>query len=332
MQADLIAHVANFLRQRGFAQTPGVIALSGGPDSVALAWMATTLLRSGHVGGLCLAHVNHLLRGNDSDADEAFVAQLGRDWGVDCRTTRIDVRAEAAGENIEAAARRLRYAWLAQIARETGAAWVGTGHTADDQAETVLFRLVRGSGLQGLRGIPRMRRLDGDGSITLLRPLLDVSRRDILAFLETHSLSFRVDLSNEDRTLARNRLRHEVLPILKEQNSAIVEVLGRLAEQAAQVQDEILLHAKSLLHKLESPRAGDMLVLSLAGMSELTPFWRREVFRLIWQREGWPMAGMNYADWQRLAELVEGGSPAIDFPGSIHARRCERVLQLSRGK
>jgi tRNA(Ile)-lysidine synthase len=126
----------------------GVVAVSGGADSVAL-------LRALCACGVPLvaAHVNHRLRGADSDADEAFVRELCAQLGVECRVKAVDVSALAAGDNLESTARRVRYEFFAEVAAEVGAAWIATAHTADDQAETVLHRLIRGTGLQGLRGI-----------------------------------------------------------------------------------------------------------------------------------------------------------------------------------
>ena len=135
---------------RRFAATrsePGVVAVSGGADSVAL-------LRALHTchAALTVAHVNHQLRGEESDADEAFVRDLCAALGVECRVRSVDVTALAAGDNLESTARRVRYEFFTEVANEVGAAWVATAHTADDQAETVLHRLIRGTGLQGLGG------------------------------------------------------------------------------------------------------------------------------------------------------------------------------------
>jgi len=138
--------VENAVRRFG-AAGPGVVAVSGGADSVAL----VRALHAASPGPLTVAHFHHGLRGADADADAAFVRDLAAHLGLAFRLGGADVA--AAGGNLEATARRLRYAWLGEVAAEVGAAWVATGHTADDQAETVLHRLVRGTGLQGLRGI-----------------------------------------------------------------------------------------------------------------------------------------------------------------------------------
>src|SRR3954454_15857167 len=155
----------NLDRLRGDAPGPGVVAVSGGADSVAL---LCALAADPPPGGLVVAHLNHQLRGADSDADAAFVGALFPD--LPHHVEAIDVRAAAAGGNLEATAREVRYAFLARVAAATGAGWVATGHTADDQAETVLHRLIRGSGLRVLRGLAAPRALPP--GLGLVRPLL----------------------------------------------------------------------------------------------------------------------------------------------------------------
>ena len=152
----LIKIVADFFHRNSLCDTGGVIALSGGPDSVCLAKLLCDLQRQGLIPKLVLAHLNHQLRGFDSDADEAFMIALADSWRLPCKVQRLDVAAAAhhASANLEATARRLRYEWLMRVAQEEGAGWLATGHNADDQAETVLFRLLRGTGLQGLAGMP----------------------------------------------------------------------------------------------------------------------------------------------------------------------------------
>lgn len=305
-----------------------MIALSGGPDSIALASLLHSLNRGEQVGKLTVAHVNHQLRGAESDGDETFVAKLASHWQIPCRTTRIDMRAQTLGENLESAARTIRYDWLTKVAQEEHAAWIATGHTADDQAETMLFRLMRGSGLQGLGGIPARRELAP--GLAVVRPLLGVRRAEVLRYLESEKLAYRADSSNEDLVFTRNRIRHELMPLLERSyNPGLVEVLGRLAEQARDLQDELSTKAIQVLSQLELPRAGQLLVLSAAKLAALTPFWRREVFRAIWTRECWPMGEMTFTDWQRLSHLADTSAGAIDLPGGIKARRAGKVIQLS---
>jgi len=316
---DLQSHVGAFLDAQQLGGAAGVVAVSGGPDSVAL---AHAMARS----PIVLAHVNHMLRGAESDADEEFVTGLA----PRCRVLRVDTAAEAdkRGQNLEATARDLRYAWFAQVARDEGAAWVAVAHTADDQAETVLFRLLRGSGVEGLRGMSARRPLDG--SVVLLRPLLDVRRRDVHAYLEAHGLAYRQDSSNLDTALTRNRLRRELMPQLeREYNPALVDALCRLSKQAAEVQAEMQPLAEDLLGCAELPRAGGMLVFRADVLGAAAPHRLREMFRLVWHREAWPQSAMGFDEWQRLVAVVHGAAAAWDLPGGVHVRRAGRVIQLS---
>ena len=333
---DLAEHVAAFFRGWTLPGAAGVVAVSGGPDSVALAHALLGLRREGILGKLVVAHVNHGLRGAESDADEAFVADLVDQWRANdrgllhCRTihTTTAELAQQLGENIEAIAREHRYEWLAHIASEEEADWVAVGHTADDQAETVLFRLLRGSGLDGLRGMSPRRPLTG--VIELLRPLLALRRQDVLAYLQREGLPFREDSSNRDLGFTRNRIRHQMIPQLqRDYNPALTDVLCRLAEQAREAQEEMRPIAEALLASAELPRAGDTLVFRAAVLAEATPHRLREMFRLVWQRERWSTGAMGFEDWQRLVSVVRGERPAWDLPGGVRVRVAGAVVQIN---
>lgn len=324
--------IAEFLQRHRLTQTTGIVAVSGGPDSVALAHACVGLLQAGMITRLVLAHLNHQLRGDESDGDESFVQGLPACWNADvtCRTTRIDMAAiaEAERDNLESTARRERYRWLTQVAHEEKAAWIATGHTADDQAETVLFRLLRGSGLLGLGGMTECRIHQG---VKLVRPLLGMRRQRVLDYLSEKQIAYRIDSSNCDLRFTRNRLRLVLLPTLQEHyNSAIIDLLRRLGEQARELHAEVAADAGRLLLEAELPRAGDMIVLSSARLRLAYTNRLCEMFRLIWQREGWPMADMDYERWRRLVAIAVGAHAACDFPGAIHVRRAGNVVQIQR--
>jgi tRNA(Ile)-lysidine synthase len=311
------------------AESTGVVALSGGPDSVALLRALVMEMTT----PLVIAHLNHQLRGEESDADEAFVRQLYEGLVASgarllpLRCQRLDVRAAAVGDNLESVARRLRYDWLTTVARETGAAWVATGHTADDQAETVLHRLLRGTGFRGLSGIPRTRELAP--GIAVVRPFLDIRRDEVLAFLRQLDQPYSQDSTNFDRQFTRNRLRHELLPLLAtEFNPAAVDVLCRLAVQASEVQAYLGQQAATLLAVVELPRAGAMVVLDGCRLAAEPPVLVREVLRMIWERERWPLGEMGFADWQRVTQVVLGEQPTADLPGRVRVLRNGKVVQI----
>ena len=280
---------------------PGVVAVSGGADSVAL----LCALHEVGAGPLTVGHVNHQLRGEASDGDEAFVRTLADRLGFRCEVAKLDPR--PLGGNKQAAARKQRYDFLHALG-----GWLATGHTRDDQAETVLHHLIRGTGLDGLRGIA--------ATGPVMRPLLTVGRDEVLAYLANLDQPFRTDASNADPGYTRNRIRAELLPLLRTFNPRVAEAVSRLAEQAAEVLDGAADRAAAELAVAERPRAGEVVILSADRPLS------REAVRLLWRREGWPTDRMTHAHWRRLADLTPG-----DYPGGIGLRRVGRVAQIGRG-
>lgn len=245
---DLLNRVRNFI-QRHDLLTEGdrvVVGVSGGPDSLSLLHLLHHLEE--YRLQLHVAHLHHSTRGEASDADAAFVADLARRWGLPATITRRDVPAIADRRDLafEEAARRVRYSFLAHVAGEFGATKVAVGHNGDDQAETVLMHFLRGAGPAGLRGmrpatsLSDFRLLEGDSSfplpslpLLLIRPLLDVSRAEVEAYCAEQGLEPRFDRSNLDTTYFRNRLRHELIPELETYNPNVRARLRHTAEVIA---------------------------------------------------------------------------------------------------
>jgi tRNA(Ile)-lysidine synthase len=337
VSSQLPEEVANFLRRLGGLQGGVVVAVSGGPDSVAILRALLKCRAELIAGPIIIAHLNHMLRGEESQADEEFV----RDLYLSLRPTyrdalkfacdRADIRVQATKQrdNLENAARKYRYGWLARTARNQGISWIATGHTADDQAETVLHRLLRGSGIKGLRGIAERRAL-GPG-LFMIRPLLRVSRQEVLQFLESEGQSYRLDSTNLDLRYTRNRIRHELLPFLaKNYTPDIVLKLCRLAEQARATYRRVEERAGALLVRMELPRAGVVMVFDRETIAVAPRNLVREAFRLVWERENWPAHAMTFEHWDRLAAVAVGEFFAVDFPGGIRARCHGRVVQLGQ--
>ncbi len=203
-----------------------LVAVSGGPDSVALLSVLASLAPSKRLT-LSALHLNYGLRGEESDGDARFVSRLCADLEVPLVIERVDVSRVAGtgrGLSLQARARDARYAALRRTAATLGASKIALGHTADDQAETLLMWMLRGSGAAGLAGIKPLR------DAVYVRPLLDVGRAEILAYLEAKGLSYRTDSSNAKPVYLRNRIRHELLPLLKRFNPAVVSALTRQAD------------------------------------------------------------------------------------------------------
>ena len=209
-----------------------LVAVSGGIDSMCLAEKVRL-----EGGPFAIAHCNFGLRGADSDADEAFVRDWSSEHGVVVHVKRFDTQAFASsqGISIEMAARRLRYHWFGQLCREFGYEAVAVAHNANDNAETLILNLLRGTGLRGLTGMKASGFLpDPDfADIPLLRPLLNMNREEIVAFAAEHGLSWREDATNAQNDFKRNKIRNLVFPVFREINPRFVETLNRNMERFA---------------------------------------------------------------------------------------------------
>jgi tRNA(Ile)-lysidine synthase len=299
-----------------------VVAVSGGPDSVAL----LTVLHALDVNPLVVAHINHHLRGPESDADAAFVENLATRF---CLPFRLDHAPIPEHASIEATARQLRYEKLRGIAQSLNISNIATAHTLDDQAETIVMRLLRGTGLTGLGGIPPIRRWRG---IRIIRPLLHVRRECVVDLLSAAGVGFRTDSSNTDPRFTRNRIRHELLPVMT-QNAPpnLVERLGRLSREARRLNRAIIRQAREDIHDCELAKAGFWTILDAAKLAALSSDRTRELWRVVWQREGWPPGEMTRQHWQRLAEVAHGQAIAVDCPGGIRVRRLDRIVRAGPG-
>ena len=205
-----------------------LLAVSGGIDSMYMAEKAPELFPG---ASFAIAHCNFGLRGDESDGDEAFVREYAAGKDLPCFVKRFETAAFAAegGLSIEMAARELRYAWFSELCSGEGFDAVAVAHNADDNAETFLLNLVRGTGTRGLRGM-------GDRGI-IVRPLLGVSRAEIREWMLSKGLGWREDSSNASSAYKRNRLRHEVVPVLKELNPSLLSSLRATMGRIAQVDD-----------------------------------------------------------------------------------------------
>ncbi len=263
---------------------PLVVGISGGPDSVTLVHVLKTLGYTLH-----LAHLDHGLR-LDSHEDVALVRRLAREWGLPFTVEQADVRgyADEQGLSLEHAAREVRYRFLFRVAREVQAQAVAVAHTLDDQAETVLLHLIRGSGLTGLQGMKPQTRI-WDAHIPLVRPLLGVTREQVLAYCRFHRLAFRIDPSNMDLRFTRNRIRHTLLPLLEQEfNPRIKEALARLARVVQMDMD--------VLTALEE----ETWLQVVLEADETFVFWNLEAFRNL-------RPGLRFALWRRVARHLRPG-------------------------
>jgi len=229
--------VVSYIQQNGLIKAGEklVVGVSGGADSVCLLHILNKWRKEMGIS-LHIAHLNHRLRGADADADAKYVSNLARRLNLPATVESYDVKGHRAKKHcsLEEAAREIRYEFLARIAKEVKAKQVAVGHTRDDHIETILMHLIRGTGLAGLRGLrPQLEMTTETGKkMTIVRPLLKVTRQETTEYCRKHRLSPRIDSSNLSLSPLRNRIRLELLPLLREYNSNINEALERLAEIA----------------------------------------------------------------------------------------------------
>jgi tRNA(Ile)-lysidine synthase len=303
-----------------------LVAVSGGADSVALL-RALAALKTAGEGRLVVAHANHQLRGDESDADAAFVAGLSQSLGLDCTVGRIEVERAS-----EAGARRARYAFLQQTAARLGARYVVTAHTADDQAETILHRILRGTGIRGLAGMSRARPL---GPVTLLRPLLGIRRTELAAYLVERGQAFRHDATNLETRFTRNRIRRELLPQLAQNyNAGIVDALLRLGTLAAESQSVVDALADALIDRAVHCSGQEACRIDRDGLAGQPRHVVRELLAALWRRQGWPMQAMGFEQWELLADMLLATGPERIkrvFPGNVAAETIGGQMSLRRG-
>jgi len=314
-----------------------LLAVSGGADSVALL-RAMTSLKTGGSGRISAVHLNHQLRGDESADDERFVSDLCLRLGVHCELGRIPVARLAAetGDGLEAAARSARYGFFRRAAEQLGARYLVTAHTADDQAETILHRVVRGTGIGGLSGMARVRPLGP--AVTLIRPLLDVRRSQLLDYLAELDQPYRRDSSNRDLRFTRNRIRHQLLPELAERfNPGVVDALLRLGQLAGEVEEVVRRLVEGLQSRCVRRKGPGQVQIDAAALACEPRYVVRELFRGVWQSEGWPLQAMGFAQWERLADmlLAAAGSASAEplrqtLPGGVTAELRGSELRLAR--
>jgi tRNA(Ile)-lysidine synthase len=281
------------------------IAVSGGPDSILLLDFASVY--AGEAGvTLSIVHFNHHLRGAESDADELFVRQRARELGLEFHSSGAGVAgiARAKKRNLEATARELRYSFFFGLVRQGKLDKVATAHTANDQAETVLLRLVRGAGTRGLGGIHPV--LEGG----VVRPFLTLTRAEVEAEVALRGLDYRADSSNRETRFARNRLRERVLPLLESEfNPRVVEALAAFADHARD--DDVFLQEQARERSQAwLRREGGTLRIPAGRLSEFPPAIARRILR------------------QMVAEALHGGARAPG-PVAISHAEMEDLLRLA---
>lgn len=300
--------VAQAIRARGLLQ-PGqkvLVAVSGGPDSVALLSILHAIAPVWDVA-LTVAHCNYGLRGAESDGDARFVRTLCRRLAIPCLITPLSVAGRESGSSssLQARAREARYRLFRELADGLGAERVALGHNADDQAETVLLRMLRGAGLRGLAGMPHIR------DRLFIRPLLGVERQNILSYLESTGLTYRTDSSNAKSIYLRNRVRHELVPVLRSLAPAAIRTLARQADILRDDDRVLDALARHRLKRIIRSRDSTTLVLDRVALLEESSALQRRMLRLALQSltpDGTPRSDQLLSLVASLSSSRSGGT------------------------
>ena len=332
---SLEARVKAALHRAGYgcSRVKLVVAVSGGPDSMALMHLLTALKESARLE-LHVAHLNHDFRGEEAFVDAQFVADAAKALGLPCTVEEDDpeaYRQESGVSSFEEAARELRYRFLARVAEAEGARGVAVGHTADDLAETVLMHVIRGSGLHGLRGMeevsPWISRA-GAQRATIFRPLLGTSKRETADYCLENGIAVRKDLGNDMSRFTRNRVRGELMPTLAEYNPRIIESLSRLSETSALVIDYLESHVGALWERCVKEEGG-WLVIDSAILAEEHPL----AVRLLLRRAYLELAGdprrLYQSHLRDMANLINAApGKSLRLPRGLYLHRSYDSLWM----
>ncbi len=324
-----------------FAGEVFVAAVSGGADSVALLLALHQLKQKKKLGSeIVVAHFNHALRGKESERDEAFVRKLSEKLGLKFesgkwktkRSSTLNGSNAANKENLEQAARNARYEFLASVAEKYRAYGVLTGHTMDDQAETFLLRLIRGSGIDGLGAMKPVRRLTGDKNTRLIRPLLGWARRaSTEEFCRLEKVKYRNDSMNRDKAFLRVRVRREVLPLLQNINPQIVPNLAKMSGVLQGEGEELGVAAQAGLFAVHDVNND---TLDLKGLTGFSSGMRRRVLRLWLENLRGGLRALDMKHFTALERLVLSGTggKTVELPGGerVSIRRGRLIFKKTK--
>lgn len=313
-----------------------VVGVSGGPDSMALLHLLLDLNKTaGWNLQLFVAHLNHQLRGEESQADAAFVQAVTDSLSIPCMIETRDVSALAkkGGTGVEEASRRERYELFERVCLQVGSRIIAVGHQADDNAETVLFRVLRGTGLRGLAGIPRVRSLGPTSNVRIVRPLLRLSRAWILKYLADAGIVYREDSSNASNEPRRNRIRNLIIPQIQEQlNPQVRQALVRLGEQAAWLEEFLGETVQRTFETLIISHTDQFLTLNADAMSRKSRIVQTELIRVTYRTFGLGEQDLSFAHLVAVMDLI--GDPVsgkqVKLPGgmTVEKRYHELVFSL----
>ena len=329
--------IADFVRTHELMDSANrvLLAVSGGADSTALLYSMHALRAEGvFAAELLCAHLNHQLRGAEADADERFVVEQTAELGLGLKTRRLDVRGFARRNklSIETAARQLRLESMMEIAEQENCDCIATAHQKDDNAETILQRLIRGTGLRGLGGIWPERTFVG--KVRFVRPMLSVTRQEVVEYLQGRKLRWRKDRTNQDCSFRRNYIRHRLLPALQADClDSLAELLSDLAERARAYYGIVCTQADSAWAESADCESG-RIALNLQSFLTLAPPVKVELVRRSLHALGSGERDLKQQHYEAVLDLAERhvGGRTTELPGGFVARRDYSKLVFGQAR
>ncbi len=310
-----------------------LLAVSGGADSMAMLAGLRMLASEdeSRTPRFAVAHLNHGLRGSESDLDACFVERTCAAAGIDCVIESLPANAlkSRAQGSLEESARTARYEFLLRTAMDLKLPRIATAHHQQDQTETILFNLMRGTGLRGLRGIPPVRTLTGQ--VRIVRPMLRIERSTILNFVQAERVQFREDASNETGEFARNRIRSLMKSLPGEFAARLEKLLLSLSLQAEATTDALDAVADRILNQSLLENNSSIARLDRAELQLWPEPLVRHTLIALWTLQQWPRQKMNTAHWMRLSQAALTGTPQRwSFPGGVQLSVSRSLVRLER--
>lgn len=305
-----------------------IVGVSGGPDSVVLLHILHCLEKRLGIS-LYAAHLNHMFRGEEAKGDALFVQAICSHWGIPCISAEKDVPAYARDKGLssQVAARELRYQFFCDVLQKTAGHKIALAHHANDQAESVLMNIFRGSGLRGLAGITPIR------DNLYIRPLLKIRRAEIEQYCQQQGLSYRIDSSNLKTKYRRNKLRHHLIPLLeKEYAPGLVGILSRMADQVREEDEFLEGLADEMYQKVLLRRDGSALVLDRKKLMNQSTVLLRRIIRIAYQQLNGTKQGIAFEHVDNLINHLKrgGAEKIIEMPTGIKVRLALDRVDFSK--
>lgn len=331
MAKNLIERVLKTIRNYELFK-PGetvLAACSGGPDSVFLTHALVRLKNKLKLRKIAVCNLDHGLRGKESRADSLFVKRLARELGLEFLHKKVNLRsAGSKGLSTEELAREARYKFFKDSGARSRADVIATGHTLDDQAETVLMRVIKGASLKGLVGIAPSRK---DGALRIVRPLLELEKAEIAEYLNNENIDYRIDHTNMEPIYFRNVVRGEIIPFLERHNPRLKRVLSNLAE-----------HLREDFEFIEKAKAGNAGLVSFSKNGDVeiplkdlivqARVIQKEILRDCLEKAGGEVKKLSFRHWKEIEGLInrKAKGSAVHLPGGIKAVKSEKMLCFTK--